>query len=197
MRSRFLTLALLASPALAAAQGLETGGGKVDQGTNNLQTVNQPAGDRSVVRQTAGPGSNGNVQSVTIASPGEPPNRATQQTQGAGNRQSIAISGGPGNVVVQKAGPGSAGSVQSAIITGTGNTVRHDSQGSGIQTVRSTGEGSTVVQSQRGQGNYQSVVQTGGGNVAVQTQRGKGLSGVLRQQGGETDVQGQDSGQTK
>jgi hypothetical protein len=176
MRSRLLTLVLLTSPALAAAQGLEAGGGKVDQGTDNLQTVNQPAGDRSVVRQTAGPGSNGNVQSVTIASPGEPVNRATQETQGAGNTQSIVLSGGSGNVVDQRTGPGSAGSVQSAIVTGSGNT---------------------VVQTQGGRENHQSVVQTGGGNVAIQTQRGNGLSSVLQQHGGQTDEQVEDSGPTK
>ena len=197
MRSRWLTLALLATPALAAAQGIEPGGGKVDQGTNNLQTVNRPAGDRSVVQQTAGPASSGNVQNVTVASPGEPPNIANQHTQGTGNTQSIVMPGGSGNVVVQSAGPGSAGSTQTAVVSGEGNTVRQEAVGSGTQVAHSMGQGSTVVQTQVGVHNHQSVVQTGTGNVAAQTQRGNGLSGVLEQHGGQTDVQAQDTSRTK
>lgn len=196
MRGRWLTLALLAAPALAGAQTVEPGGSKVDQGSNNVQSVTRPAGDRSVVQQTAGPGSAGNAQSVTIASPGDPRNLATQRTQGAGNTQNIVMPGGAGNVVVQQAGPGSAGSVQTAVITGTGNSVRQNAEGGGNQVVHSSGQGSTVVQTQRGLGNSQSVVQTGSGNVAVQTQRGNGLSGMLRQHGGQTDVQVQEPGRT-
>lgn len=197
MRGRWLTLALLAAPTLAVAQGIEPGGGKVDQGTGNLQTANRPAGDNSVVRQTAGPASDGNIQSATVSSAGDPPNRATQRTQGAGNIQSIVQRGGSGNVVVQSAGPGSAGSIQSAAIAGTGNTVRQDSDGGGTQVVRSSGDGSTVVQTQHGTYNHQSVVQTGSGNVAIQTQRGNGLSGALRQHGGQTDVQERESTSTE
>ncbi len=195
MRFKWLTLVLLATPALAGAQTIDSGGGMTDQGTNNRQTVDRPAGDRSVVRQTAGPGSNGNAQSVTISSQGDPPNLATQQTQGAGDTQSIVMPGGSGNVVVQEAGAGGAGSVQSAVITGTGNTVKQDSDGSGTQRVHSSGQGSTIVQTQRGVGNHQSAVQTGTGNVAIQTQRGNGLSGALQQHGGQTDVQVQEPGQ--
>jgi hypothetical protein len=198
MRGRWLILALIATPALAGAQTIDPGGSKVDQGTNNVQSVDRPAGDRSVVRQTAGPGSNGNAQSVTISSKGDAPNLATQQTQGADNTQSIVMPGGSGNVVVQKAGPGSAGSMQSAVITGTGITVKQDSDsGGGTQVVHSSGQGSTVVQTQRGQRNHQSVVQTGTGNVAIQTQRGNGLRGTMQQHGGQTDVQVQEPGRTE
>ncbi len=185
MRGRWLTLALMAAPALAGAQTIVPGGGKGDQGSNNGQAVDRPAGDRAVVQQTAGPGSNGNAQSVTISSQGDPPNLATQRTQGAGNTQSIVMPGGSGNVVVQNAGPGSAGSVQSALVTGAGITVRQDSDGGGgSQVVHSSGQGSTVVQ-------------TGSGNVAIQTQRGNGLSTTLRQHGGQTDVQVQEPGRTQ
>ena len=197
MRGRWLTLALLATPALSVAQGIESGGGKVDQGTGNVQSASRPAGDTSVVRQAAGPGSDGNLQSATVSSAGDPPNRATQRTQGAGNIQSIVQRGGSGNVVVQSAGPGSSGSIQSAVIAGTGNTVRQDSDGGGTQVVRGSGEGSTVVQTQRGMHNHQSVAQTGSGNVAVQTQHGNGLSAALRQHGGQTDVQEHETGRTE
>jgi hypothetical protein len=197
MRGKWLTLALIAAPALAGAQPTEPGGGKLDQGTNNLQSVDRPAGDPSVVQQTAGPASNGNVQSVTVSSQGAPPSLATQQTEGTGNTQSIVMPGGSGNVVVQQAGPGSAGSVQSAVVTGTAITVRQESAGGGTQVVRSSGQGSTVVQTQRGLGNFQSVVQTGNGNVAIQTQHGRGLSDTLQQRGGQTDVRVQGSGPTE
>ena len=189
--------ALIATPALAGAQTIDSGGSKVDQGTNNVQSVSRPAGDRSVVRQTAGPGSKSNAQSVTISSPGDPSNQATQQTRGTGNSQSIVMPGGSGNVVVQKAGPGSADSVQSAVITGTGITVTQESEGGGNQIVQTSGQGSTVVQTQRGLRNYQSVVQTGSGNVAIQTQRGNGLTDTLQQHGGQTDVHVQDPGRTE
>ena len=175
MGGGWLTLALLATPALAAAQGIEPGGGEVDQGIDNPQTVNRPAGDRSVVQQAAGPASGGNVQNVTVASSGEPPNIANQQTQGTGNIQSIVMPGGSGNVVVQNARPGSIGSMQSAVASGTGNIARQDAAGSDTQLACSTGQRSTVAQTQVGVHNHQSVVQTGSGNVAVQTQRGNGL----------------------
>lgn len=197
MRGRWLTLALLVAPALAGAQTAGPGGSKVDQGSNNVQSADRPAGDRSVVQQTAGPGSNGNVQSATVASQGDPPNVATQHTQGAGNAQSIVMGGGAGNVVVQQAGPGTAGSVQTAVVTGTGNSVQQNADGDrGSQVVHSSGQGSTVVQTQRGLGNHQSVVQTGSGNIAIQTQRGNGLGTTLQQRGGQTDVQVQESGRT-
>jgi hypothetical protein len=197
MRGKWLILALVATPALAGAQTTDPGGNSVDQGSNNVQSVDRPAGDRSVVRQIAGPDSNANRQSATLSSQGDPPNLATQQMQGAGNTQSIVMPGGSGNVVVQKAGPGSAGSVQSAVITGTGITVQQDTDGGGTQVVHGSGQGSTVVQTQHGQRNHQSVVQTGTGNVAIQTQRGTGLSNTLRQHGGQTDIQVQEPGPTE
>lgn len=194
MRGIWWTLALIAAPVLAVAQSFEPGSGAVDQGISNLQTVNRQDGDRSVVRQTAGPGSNGNVQTATVSSEGDPPNLAIQRTQGAGSTQSIVIQGGTGNMVVQSTGPGSTGSVQSAVIAGSGHTVQQDSDGDGgTQMVRTSGQGSTAVQTQRGRGNRQTVVQTGSGNVAIQTQRGNGLSGTLRQNGGRADVQEQES----
>lgn len=139
MRGRWLTLSLLLSPALAGAQGIAPGDGMLDQGTHNLQTLNRPAGDASVVQQTAGPGSAGNVQSATVSSPGDPPNHATQRTQGTGNTQSLVMQGGAGNLAVQSAGPGSAGSVQSAVITGTGNTVRQQTASGNVAIPRQRG----------------------------------------------------------
>jgi hypothetical protein len=147
MLGRWLTLACIAAPVLASAQVVETGGGKVDQGTHNVQTVHQPAGDRSVVRQTAGPGSEANVQSVTIAAPGEPPGLAVQTTSGAGNTQSIVMSGGGGNVVVQT--QGGHRNHQSVVQTGSGNVAVQVQRGDGLGAALRQHGGQTDLQVQQ------------------------------------------------
>ncbi len=171
MIKKWVTLALIAAPALASGQQPPTKNSQDNRGMNNTQTINQPAGDASVAHQTAHPGSSFNTQNVTISTPhGRSPNTALQSVGGSANNQSIVMDGGSGNVAVQSTGGHSARNTQFATIAGSGNH---------------------VVQSQHGAGNHQSANQTGRGNIAVQTQRGNNLTGALRQRGGQTDVQNQ------
>ncbi|WIM09348.1 hypothetical protein [Enhydrobacter sp.] len=139
--------AVAVAPALAQNAKAGGNGVKEDLGVNNRQIVDKPAGDRSVVRQHAGPGSHDNVQSVTTSSPGAAPNTVVQSTAGGGNVQTAVQNGGSGNVVVQTQ-------------QGSGNR----------QTVIQTGDGNRAVQSQTGD-NHSGALDQHGGETNIQIQK--------------------------